>query len=248
MSDGYELVIRRNRLYKASYRHSVSIFLLLVIVSFSLVGFVYYYSLTNPTPKYFPTTPDGKLIAMPPLYEDHLKLSKLKVTKNGFVEGLQTIKYEDLKLRGEDALLLDWVEQTIQKIWNIDFVNYRSQIQGFRKHFSSKGYSLYLQAFMDSNNIETIKRGKVAHAELQGPAELIRTSMYQGRMVWYVNVPINVVYEGIGEETLIQPFLAKLILVRVSTLQVPVYGVAIARVIYIVRDDEIFEDIEFEPL
>ena len=91
-------------------------------------------------PKYLPTTPDGRLIDMPPVSENHLLLSKQKVSPStGIIEGMPqpTILFSELQWGGEDALVLYWTYNAVSEMFDYDYIHYRSVIQKVSKYFTA---------------------------------------------------------------------------------------------------------------
>lgn len=228
-------IIERNEFYRKSYRSILTINLAILFLICLLLGFQYYQNDRFVKPRYFPTTPDGVVIYSPAENINHLLLNKLHFNDQGVLLEWPEINASMLDLQAEDsnehAILVYWVTKAVLAMFDLDFVNYRSIMQEMRKYFSPRGYDRFLEALNDSNNLDTIKKGKrVAFATLTGKAKVTRTGILEGHKVWAVTVPVMVSYEASGQDTLTQELLAEVKVARVSTLQCPFFGLAIFQI------------------
>jgi hypothetical protein len=200
-----------------------------------LVGFLYYQTHDLTLPKYFPTTPDGKVINSPPNQLNHLLLTNLHFDKQGVLEEWPEIKASNLDLTAKDsnehAIIKFWVNKAITAMFELDFVNYREVLQDVRQYFTPGGYQKFLVAFNDSKNLDTIKTWKrIAFATLNGNTNITNDGIIEGHAVWRAEVPIIVTYDGNDKESLTQELVAVVKIARVSTLQSPFYGLAIYQI------------------
>lgn len=230
-----ELVILRNEFYLRSYDQIKKITLVLFLICILLIGFlIHQRSVLKPSPRYFPTTPDGQLIAMPPVDVNHLLLKDQKVDPNtNIIIGMPqpTKTMAELEPAGENALVLYWVYLAIRDMFDYDFIHYRMSIQESSKYFTALGHNRFIEALVDSKNLETVKaRNAVVIPEITGDIQLKRTYEIEGHYAWDLEVPLRLTYASVTVNTpLEQNLLATLSVARVSTLQSPFYGLAIYR-------------------
>lgn len=187
-----DLVMLRNNFYRDNF-HRVTLALLLMIgVVGGLIGYIYYQHKTIPTPKYFATTVDGKIIKLTPLDSPNL-------TTNA---------------------LLQWATEAATAAYTFNFVNYRKALQDVRKFFTERGYRNFIAAQQASNNIQAIREKKlVVSAVPTGVPVIINEGVLQtGRYAWQVQVPMLIVYQSASDEFR-QNVVLTLIIVRVPTLE-----------------------------
>ncbi len=230
-----ELIILRNEFYLRSYDQIKKVTLVLALISILLIYFaIRQHERLKPTPRYFPTTPDGRLIAMPPVDINHLLLKDQKINpETGVIIGMpQPIKtYAELEPAGENALVLYWTYMAVRDMFDYDYVHYRASIQESSKYFTALGHNRFIEALVSSKNLEAVKaRSAVVIPEIVGDIKLKNTYMVEGHYAWDLEVPLRLTYASLAvKQPLVQNLLAKLSVARVSTLQSPFYGLAIYR-------------------
>lgn len=230
-----ELVLSRNEFYSRSYKQIKQIVVVLLLICALLIGFAFHQSkILTPMPRYFPTTPDGRLIYDPPVDINHLVLSKQTVNPNtGIIVGMPqpVLPYAQLEQFGEDALILYWAYVAILEMFDYDYIHYRSVIQDASKYFTPTGHQNFIDALISSKNLETVKaRSAVVIPELTGQVKLLGTEMVDGHYAWNIEVPVQLTYASVQFPTpIVQQLLASLSIARVSVLQNPFYGLAIYR-------------------
>ncbi|HSX19575.1 MAG TPA: DotI/IcmL/TraM family protein [Gammaproteobacteria bacterium] len=228
-----ELVILRNEFYERSYSQIKQIVVILLLITILLIGFCMHQSnILRPMPKYFPTTPDGRLIYSPPINENHLLLSDQTVDQDtGVIIGMPspTILYEQLKPYGENALIIYWASLAVYDMFDYDFVHYRMVIQDASKYFTPEGHQNFIEALAASKNIETVKaRSAVVIPQITGEVQFLGTSMINGHFAWHLKVPVQLTYASASYKTsIVQNLMANMSIGRVSTLVTPFYGVSI---------------------
>lgn len=228
-----EFIIVRNEFYARSYRQIKKIVTILLLTFTLLIGFaIYQNNNLKATPRYFPTTPDGKLIEMPPIDENHLLLGQQKVNpETGIIYGMPqpTKLYSELQSDGDNALVLYWAYLAVSNMFDYDYINYRKVIQNSSRYFTAMGSQNFRQALMSSRNLETVKaRSAVVVPVITGNVKLLGTKMFDGHFVWDIQVPIQLTYESVADpQPIVQNLLATMSIARVSTLLCPFYGLAI---------------------
>lgn len=230
-----ELVLLRNEFYERSYKQIKQIVLILLLICALLVGFCMHQNqVLKPMPRYFPTTPDGRVIYNPPVDENHLVLSKQTVDpRTGVIVGMPqpTQLYSTLEQYGENALIIYWAYVAVTKMFDYDFVHYRSVIQDASRYFTPQGHQNFIDALISSKNLETVRaRSAVVVPQITGPVQLLGTGMADGHYTWHLKVPVRLTYESVASKTpIVQDLLANLSIGRVSTLISPFYGLSIYR-------------------
>lgn len=227
-----ELILIRNAFYARSYKQIKKLITVLLLITTIILGFLLWISRSEElAPKYFPTTPDGRLIISPPFSENHLLLSKQQVSTTGVIYGMPqpTKTFYELQQYGEDALVLYWTELAVLYMFDYDYVHYRAVIENARQFFTPQGHDNFIQALVDSRNLETVKaRSAVVVPELTGAVKLLGTQMVEGHYTWDLEVPIKLTYQSVADpEPIVQNLLAKISVARVSTLLSPFYGLNI---------------------
>lgn len=187
-----ELAMLRNHFYRDNYHRIVMLCLILTGVIAALIGYIYYQHHSIPTPKYFATTVDGKIIKLTPL-------DKPNLTTNA---------------------LLQWATEAATASYTFNFVNYRKALQDVRKFFTERGYRNFIAAQQAANNLQAIREKKlVVSAVPTGvPVVLKEGVLATGRYAWQVQVPMLIVYQSASEEFR-QNVILTLIIVRVPTLE-----------------------------
>ena len=197
-------VLLRNEFYRDRYRHALVTCLFLIGIVAALVGLSYYMYLTRPTPKYFATTPDGKLLEMIPLNEPNLQTNTL----------------------------LQWSARAATGAYTFNFVNYQTALQEVGKYFTTPGYDSFLKALKDSNNLEAVKAKKlVVSAVPTGTPVILKKGILRtnNQYGWEIQVPLLVSYQS-ANDYLRQNIIVTMLIVRISTLDSP-DGIGIERFI-----------------
>jgi hypothetical protein len=228
-----ELIFIRNEFYARSFDQIKSIVTLLIFITIALAIFaVVQGRAIRLFPRYIPTTTDGRLIISPDFTINHLLLSEQKVNPTtGVIEGMPapTKLYSELMPDGENALVLYWARLAVDDMFDYDYIHYRMAIEHARKYFTATGHDNFIQALIDSRNLETVKaRSCVVVPQINGPVKLIGTNTYRDRFAWDLEVSVTLTYESVSDPApLVQNLLAQLSIVRITTLESPFYGLAI---------------------
>lgn len=234
-NDSIEIIRERNEFYQRSYHKILSIIGLSILVLCLLGGFIKLKISSQLLPRYFPTTPDGKVINSPPLTENHLLLSNYKFNEQDELIDWPEVQKKFLDLSAEDsnenAIVLFWAKKAVVGMFDFDFINYRNTLLNLRDYFTAQGYERFLSAFKASKNLDAVKDGqRVAYAVISGPAKVTDSSLLNNRKVWQVEMPVLVTYECPNEEPLKQNLHAIVKITRVSTLRNRFYGLAIYQI------------------
>ena len=203
---GLELVMLRNNFYRDNFRRLMVFCLLLLAIIGGLMGYIYYLQTHQPTPKYFATTHDGKLIQLVPLNQPNLSTNAL----------------------------LQWAVEAATAAYTFNFVNYRKALQDSRIYFTKLGYQNFLKALTESRNLEAVQTKKlVVSAVPTGAPVVLREGATSGGLyAWQVQFPMLLTYQS-ASETITQSIVITMLITRVPTLESP-KGVGIAS--FVVRE------------
>ncbi len=238
-----ELLEVRNEFYARSFAQIKVLISVLILILTLLVGFMWYQNRAIfVSPKYFPTTPDGRLILSPPFNENHLLLSKQEITASGVIVGMPapTKNYYELEPLGENALVIYWTQLAVEQMFNYDYVHYRATIEMVRKYFTAEGHANFVKALVDSKNLETVTaRSAVVVPSITDEIKIVKTYVYADHYAWDLEVPLRLTYEStMDAEPLVQNLLARMSIGRVTTLRLPFYGISIFNLNF----EQIFND------
>jgi hypothetical protein len=223
-----DLVNVRNNFYFHNYRLMILANIFAIILIALIAGFFYYQHRITSGSRYFPATPDGVLIDMPPLNVNHLKLQKLLTDNQGFLIDQPKININSLGADQDNALVIYWVKQVVLAMFDYDYINYRRTLQDLRNYFAPGAHGLFIKALYQSKNLETIKNGmRTVRASIISEPVIKKVGIVNNHYAWQIFVPIDVYYENITDEPLIQKVTAKLWIVRTSTLQCPFFGLSV---------------------
>jgi intracellular multiplication protein IcmL len=196
--DTLQTVRLRNNFYRDSYRRVLTALLIMVIVNIILGIAVLTMVRDKPTPTYFATTNDGKIIRIYPL-------SAPVVTT---------------------AELLQWATVAATTANTYNFVNYRKELQDASEYFTAQGWREYQDALRSSRNLETVVNRKLTvSAVATGAPVVLDQGVVGGRYKWKVQLPILVTYESANTK-ISQASEVTMLITRVSTLGTP-KGIAI---------------------
>jgi Type-IV b secretion system, inner-membrane complex component len=227
-----ELLTIRNEFYAQTFAQIKVLLTALIIILALLVGFMWYQNRSIfLAPKYFPTTPDGRLIISPPFNENHLLLSKQEVTPSGVIIGMPPpIKsYYELEPLGDNALVIYWAKLAVEQIFAFDYVHFRSVIESGRKYFTAEGHANFIKALLDSKNLDPLQaRSAVVIPTITGEIKILKTYLAAEHFAWDLEIPFRLTYEStMDTEPLVLDLMAKMSIGRVTTLRLPFYGISI---------------------
>lgn len=208
-SQGLEHVFTRNQFYGDNYRRISLIFLLLILCTVLLSGFVLYQRLTFPSPKYIGTTPDGRPIPIIPLSNPYQS----------------------------PDFVLAWGVRAVTEIYALDFVTWRKSIQDAEVYFTPKGYNDFMVALKESSNIQAlIERKQIVSATITATPILIRQGIESGDVVysWNLQIPVTITYQNSAGDIITQVGTIQMRVERESTLRHP-EGLAIAQLVLITK-------------
>lgn len=199
VEDAVELVRLRNNFYRDNYRRVLLALLLMVIINIVLVGVVFYQASHIPSPQYFATTADGRIMPLYPLSEPMIA----------------------------PAELLQWAERSAVAAHTYNFVDYRDALQKIQNNFTPDGWNFFEEALRGSRTLETVLAKKiVVSAVATGAPVVLDQGVINGRYSWKVQMPLLVTYQSSSEQTQ-QPVVVTMVVTRVPSINNP-RGIAIA--------------------
>lgn len=192
MGDDASLVIVKHRsdFYRDNYRRVISALLISIVVIAVLVSALVYIVTHPPSPQYFATTIQGRITPLVPLDEPNLPPSAV----------------------------LQWANQAAIAAYTYNFVNYRAELQAASEFFTPDGWSSFLTALQNSNNLNTVISKKlVVSAVATGAPIVLDQGVIDGVYTWKIQMPLLVSYQS-ASQLAQQQIVVTLIVKRISTL------------------------------
>ncbi|KTD13333.1 type IVB secretion system apparatus protein IcmL/DotI [Legionella jamestowniensis] len=191
--DALTTVAMRNTFYRDGQR-KIMVALLISILVNCILGSLAFYLLTHPpAPKYFATSINGRITPLFPLNEPNQS----------------------------DSAVLQWANQAAIAAFTYNFVNYREELQASSGFFTSEGWTQFLNALQESNNLDAVKAKKLIVSAVATRAPIIlQKGILNGRYSWRVQMPILVTYQSASEFSQ-QNNVVTMLITRVSTLNSP---------------------------
>ncbi|CEK11406.1 type IVB secretion system apparatus protein IcmL/DotI [Legionella hackeliae] len=191
--DALTTVAMRNAFYRDGQR-KIMVALLISILVNCILGSLTFYLLTHPpAPKYFATSINGRITPLYPLSEPNQS----------------------------DSAVLQWANQAAIAAFTYNFVNYREELQASSGFFTADGWTQFLSALQESNNLDAVKAKKLIVSAVATRAPIIlQKGLLNGRYSWRVQMPILVTYQSASEFSQ-QNNVVTMLITRVSTLNSP---------------------------
>ena len=127
-----------------------------------------------------------------------------------------------------DSAVLQWANQAAVAAFTYNFVNYRTELQASSGFFTSEGWTQFLTALEDSNNLDAVRAKKLIVSAVATSAPIIlQKGVLNGRYSWRVQMPMLVTYQSASEFSQ-QRNVVTLLISRISTLNSP-RGIGIAQ-------------------
>ncbi len=165
--DRLELVKLRNGFYKDGFRRLSFVLLLSVIINLILIIALLVTRNRIPPPLYFASSQDGSLAKLQPL---------------------------DQPVYNKDQVA-SWVSRAIPSILQLDFMNYRAQLNRSEKYFTTFGWTQFQDGFQAQ--LKQIKDQKLVASGVVSGAPVVTRELYlKGTYSWYVQVPVMITFEG----------------------------------------------------
>lgn len=198
--DALMAVMARNRYYKRGQRKMATIFLISLATNLML-GYLLIHIINNPpAPRYFATSINGRIVPLFPL---------------------------DQPNQSDDSMLT-WANSAAIAAFTYNYVNYREELQASSGFFTPEGWSLFLNALQQSNNLDAVQAKKlIVSAVNTSPPTIVQKQIINGSYTWRVQIPIQVTYQSPTEYTQ-QSNMVSMLVTRISTLNSP-QGIGIAQ-------------------
>lgn len=165
--DALEIIFLRNEFYKKKFYLALAAWLISLMVIVTLSGVVYILIKNPRHPLYFVADEYGRLIEDIPVTRPNMS--------NDEVER--------------------WVVNAVEKMFSLDFMNYRQQMQDVQKYFTEYGWRQYIKGFNATNNLFAItQRSMVVIAKVVGKPKLETEGMLSGAYAWRYEMPVLVTY------------------------------------------------------
>ncbi|KTD21064.1 type IVB secretion system apparatus protein IcmL/DotI [Legionella londiniensis] len=198
--DALTAVTLRNKFYRDGQRKIVLVLLVSLIANLVLAFILGYIVTHPPAPKYFATSINGRITPLFPLNEPNQS----------------------------DSAVLQWANQAAIAAFTYNFVNYRSELQAASGFFTAEGWSQFLAALEESNNLDAVRAKKLVVSAVATRAPIIlQKGILNNRYSWRVQMPILVTYQSASEFSQ-QNNVVTMLITRVSTLNSP-RGIGIAQ-------------------
>jgi len=200
VDDALTAVTLRNNFYRDGQRKLVLILCLSMLVNLCLASICIYIFTHPPAPKYFATSINGRITPLFPLNEPNQS----------------------------DSAVLQWANQAAIAAFSYNFVNYHSELQAASGFFTAEGWTQFLNALQQSNNLDAVKAKKLVVSAVATRAPIIlQKGMLNGVWAWRVQMPILVTYQSASEFSQ-QNNVVTMLITRVPTLNAP-RGIGIAQ-------------------
>lgn len=166
-------IIKRNDFYKQNFKRLVTVLLVSSIINVALlIGLMFSLS-SKPGESYFAVTNDGRLV-------------QLEGTKSAQIT---------------DSIVISWVSQVVPRLYALDFLNYRSQLNDINKYFTNYGWNSYSTAFKGVLD-QIVKDKLVTRATLQDVPVVTAKGTINGVEAWKIQVPVMINFQqGKKEQT-----------------------------------------------
>lgn len=191
--DALTIVAMRNDFYRDGQRKTMVTLIISILVNFVLASLLVYIITHPPAPKYFATSINGRITPLYPLNEPNQS----------------------------DSAVLQWANQAAIAAFTYNFVNYRDELQASSGFFTADGWTQFLTALQQSNNLDAVKAKKLIVSAVATRAPIIlQKGILNERFSWRVQMPILVTYQSASEFSQ-QNNVVTMLITRVSTLNSP---------------------------
>ncbi|UTW43563.1 type IVB secretion system apparatus protein IcmL/DotI [bacterium SCSIO 12844] len=166
-------IIKRNDFFKQNFKRITTVLLISCILNVVLFVGLMFTIASKPQSSYFAVTENGRLLQL---------------------QGTKTAQITD-------AMVVSWVSQVVPKLYVLDFLNYRSQLNDINKYFTNYGWNSYSTAFKSVLD-QIVKDKLVTRATLQDVPVVTAKGSVNGVMAWKVQVPVMINFQqGKKEQT-----------------------------------------------
>jgi intracellular multiplication protein IcmL len=126
--------------------------------------------------------------------------------------------------------LMQWVSDTIRKVFDYDFTHYMQQQKRMREYFTPTGWQSYLNQLNNYANYNNVQQDKLfVSAVPSGAPFVLQQGILSGRYAWWIQIPITLTSAN-SKEVIAKNLILQVLVVRVPT-DASLTGVAIDNVI-----------------
>lgn len=191
--DALAAVTLRNNFYRDGQRKIVLALIVSMLTNLIMISLLVYIITHPPAPRYFATSINGRITPLFALEEPNQS----------------------------DSAVLQWANQAAIAAFTYNFVNYREELQASSGFFTAEGWTQFLTALQESNNLDAVKAKKLVVSAVATRAPIIlQKGVLNGRYSWRVQMPILVTYQSASEFSQ-QNNVVTMLITRVSTLNSP---------------------------
>jgi intracellular multiplication protein IcmL len=185
--DRIALVRLRNGFYKDGFRRMTFVLLLSLIVNLILIIALLITRNRIAPPVYFAANADGVLV-------------KLKPIINPVYNNKQ---------------ISDWVTRAVPNILQINFMQFRNQMQSSKNYFTSFGWGQFIKSFQPQLD-QIINQKLTATGVTAGVPVVTEQLLLKGAYSWYVEVPVMITFEGASGKATTNRYVWRILLSRVD--------------------------------
>ena len=96
-----------------------------------------------------------------------------------------------------EADLKTWTVQSVVAAYTLNFHEYRDQLSKASAHFTIAGWNSFGAAFINTGNLDQLKRARLTESAQPEKAAVIRDkSIIDGRLTYKIELPLIVTYEN----------------------------------------------------
>ena len=123
--------------------------------------------------------------------------------------------------------LVQWVSNALLNLFNYDFVNYKTELEGNTHYFTENGWKKFLDVLNSYAPYNTVVSSKLfINGAINGAPYVLNEGLLAGRYSWWVQGSVNLKYSSGLNQTLDM----QILVVRVSTLN-NLDGIAIENIV-----------------
>ncbi len=119
--------------------------------------------------------------------------------------------------------VIKWVVDAITRLYSVDYVNYRAQLQSQRHNLTTRGWNNFQDAMKISGNFQAILGNQyITTAVPTSSGTITKTGSIQGRFAWKVKIPLKIVYRASNDANkLSQNTITQNLAMLVTVIRVP---------------------------
>lgn len=161
------LVFARNAFYRRMHFLALSVFFLSLFIIAFLIWVISYLASNPVHPLYFATDKVGRLIRIIPVNTPNMSTEEVT----------------------------NWAINVVQETFSYDYVNYRAQLQGAQKYFTTYGWNNYMRALKASNNLNALTQRKlIITAKVVAKPKIVAQGLLSGAYAWKYQIPLLLTY------------------------------------------------------